>query len=128
MERRQMHRCWARVKTTFEGFHRYPDAPENVAFLRALHRHMFAVTVWIEQFHESRDVEYITFQRWLRAELPAVPFPEHASCEDMAYAIAERISDRLPGRKLRVEVAEDDENGALIEFGGSAETQLHPVP
>ncbi len=30
-----------------EGIHQYPDAPEEVAFLRHPHRHVFHLKVWI---------------------------------------------------------------------------------
>jgi len=43
---------WAKITTQFEGIHKYPNAPDEMAFLRFDHRHIFHVTVWIEQFHK----------------------------------------------------------------------------
>jgi len=40
-----------------------------MAFLRFDHRHIFHVTVWIEQFHNERDVEFILFKRFIEAAL-----------------------------------------------------------
>ena len=107
---------WARVRTSFEGYHRYRAAPHEVAFLRALHRHIFVVTVWVEQFNDERDVEYILFKRWLDQQLAAASFPEEASCEWMARYLGELVRQTYPGRRVQVEVAEDGENGALLEF------------
>jgi hypothetical protein len=107
---------WARITTSFEGFHRYAAAPEDVAFLRALHRHVFVVTVWIEQFNDERDVEFIRFKRWLNLQLAKADFAEDASCEHMARWIGVTVLRAYPGRRLRIEVAEDGENGALVEF------------
>ena len=40
-------RRWIRVRTTFEGFHCWPSAPNEVAFLRNVHRHLFLSLIHI---------------------------------------------------------------------------------
>ena len=34
------------ITDKFEGYHKYVDAPEEVAFLRNAHRHLFGVRVY----------------------------------------------------------------------------------
>jgi hypothetical protein len=59
-----------------EGVHYYPGADtdpklatgdwDDVSFLGYLHRHIFKFRVWIEVFHDDRDIEFIQFKRWLQ--------------------------------------------------------------
>lgn len=102
------------IRTQWEGYHCWPDAPEEVKFLRDLHRHLFHITVRIEQFHNERDIEYIMFLRRLRDNLEANPIPETASCETIASVILAWIHLEYPGREASVEVSEDGENGAIV--------------
>ena len=39
-----------------EGIHKYPDAPDEVDFLRYPHRHMFHFKVQIEVYNDDRDI------------------------------------------------------------------------
>lgn len=120
---------WGIVTFQFEHYHRWPDAPEECQFLRNLHRHMFHVEVWVEQFHNERDIEYITFKNWLTNKVVS-PFymcqslpekfgiEETDSCETMAHKIREYIltfQPKLQNRKIKVKVMEDGENGAFLE-------------
>jgi hypothetical protein len=60
-----------------EGIHRYPAAATDpalatgdhydVSFLGYPHRHIFHFRVWIDVWHNDRDVEFIQFKRWLEA-------------------------------------------------------------
>ena len=60
-----------------EGIHRYPGADTDpalatgdeydVSFLASPHRHMFHFRVWIDVWHNDRDIEFIQFKRWLEA-------------------------------------------------------------
>ena len=47
-----------------EGIHKYPDAPDEVDFLRYPHRHIFHFKVQIEVFNDDRDIEFFIFKRW----------------------------------------------------------------
>jgi len=107
---------WAKITTQFEGMHKYPNAPEEVAFLRSDHRHILHVTVWIEQFHNERDVEFIMFKRFVEATIKDSQFPASASCETMSDFLAEKIIKMYANRKLKIEITEDGENGAFIEY------------
>jgi hypothetical protein len=107
-----------------EGIHKYPAALEDpnladVQFLGYPHRHMFHFRVWIDVFHNDRDLEFIQFKRWcesLYSGQGSVLSLDHKSCEMMADDLYIQIAGRYPGRVVHIEVAEDGENGALIRY------------
>lgn len=110
-----------------EGIHKYPAAltdPKlatgdkyDVSFLGYPHRHMFHFRVEIEVFHDDRDIEFIQFKRWLE-ELygDGILELDYKSCEMIAEELAETINARYPGRKMKITVSEDNENGATLTF------------
>ena len=107
-----------------EGIHKYPAAltdPQlaDVQFLGYPHRHMFHFRVWIDVFHNDRDLEFIQFKRWcesLYSGHGAVLSLDHKSCEMIADDLYIQIASRYPGRVVHIEVSEDGENGALIRY------------
>ena len=109
-----MNYIW--VTTSFEGFHYYKDAPEEVAFLRNLHRHIFHVKVFIEVFHNDRDIEFILFKRFVNKLINELVLDNNKSCEMIADELAGHIKDKYPGRRLIIEVSEDNENGVRKEY------------
>ena len=116
---RQIWVTWQR-----EGIHKYPAAltdPQlaDVQFLGYPHRHMFHFRVWIDVFHNDRDLEFIQFKRWcesLYSSDNSVLSLDHKSCEMIADDLYIQIASRYPGRVVHIEVAEDGENGALIKY------------
>jgi hypothetical protein len=121
---RQIWITWQR-----EGIHKYPAAATDpalatgdeydVSFLASPHRHMFHFRVWIDVFHNDRDVEFIQFKRWcesLYSGHGAVLSLDYKSCEMMADDLYIQIASRYPGRVVHIEVSEDGENGALIKY------------
>jgi len=108
----------AKITTRFEGYHCWAQAPEMVSFLRNKHRHIFHVTVLIEQEHDDRDIEYI-MTKWdldnlikkMKTDLKTY-VEGTASCEMMAEYIYDNITI---GRNVEVEVLEDGENGAIVK-------------
>jgi hypothetical protein len=126
---RIMQRIDRKIWVTFqkEGIHRYPIASTDpklatgdeydVSFLGSPHRHIFHFRVWIEVFHDDRDIEFIQFKRWLEnlynnniLEL------DYKSCEMISDDLYLKIADRYPGRSVWIEVSEDGENGCLIKY------------
>jgi tRNA isopentenyl-2-thiomethyl-A-37 hydroxylase MiaE len=80
---------------------------------------MFHFRVWIDVFHNDRDLEFIQFKRWcesLYSGHGAVLSLDHKSCEMMADDLYIQIASRYPGRVVHIEVSEDGENGALIRY------------
>jgi hypothetical protein len=112
-----------------EGIHKYPAAATDpalatgdeydVSFLGYPHRHIFHFRVWIDVFHNDRDVEFIQFKRWLEKLYHSdqgVLSLDYKSCEMIADDLYLQIADRYPGRAVWIEVAEDGENGCLIKY------------
>jgi len=117
--KRQIWVTWQR-----EGIHKYPaaltdPALADVQFLGYPHRHMFHFRVWIDVFHNDRDLEFIQFKRWCESLYNSdnsVLSLDHKSCEMIADDLYIQIAGRYPGRVVHIEVAEDGENGALIKY------------
>lgn len=112
-----------------EGIHKYPAAltdpalatgdQYDVSFLGYPHRHIFHFRVWIDVFHNDRDVEFIQFKRWLEnlySSNQGVLSLDYKSCEMIADDLYVQIADRYPERSVWIEVSEDGENGALIKY------------
>jgi hypothetical protein len=55
------------VTWQFEGLHCWPSAPDEVAFLRSPHRHIFHCRARLEVFHQDREVEFILLKRNLES-------------------------------------------------------------
>jgi len=110
-----------------EGIHRYPDAATNpllatgdeydVSFLAVPHRHIFHFRVWIDVFHNDRDIEFIQFKRWLENLYSTGTLKlDYKSCEMIADDIYIKIAARYPNRNVVIEVSEDGENGCSISY------------
>ena len=100
-----------------EGTHNWPGCPfEEVAYLRDPHRHMFHVKAYKEVFHDDRDVEFIMLKHEITTYLHQMYFDpmKHLlvfgsqSCEMIGNELLERFE------LSRVEVSEDNENGAIV--------------
>ena len=120
-----MRSIW--VTFTKEGIHKYPAAltdpnlatgdEYDVSFLGYPHRHTFHFKVWIEVFHDDRDIEFIQFKRWLeKLYSEAVLQLDYKSCEMIADDLAKVINERYPERWVKISVAEDNENGCEMEW------------
>lgn len=100
-----------------EAIHRYPAAEtdpalKDVAFLAFPHRHILHFKVYIEVFHNDRDVEFILFKRWLESlYVDKILDLDYKSMEMIADDLAEVIADKYPNRTITIEVSEDGENG-----------------
>ena len=88
-----------------EGIHKYPDAPDEVDFLRYPHRHIFKFKVQIEVYNDDRDIEFFIFKRWLESlYADDILQLDYKSCEMMADDLAKQIKDKYPGRRLSIDV------------------------
>ena len=121
-----------------EGIHKYPaalDDPklatggwDDVSFLGYPHRHMFHFRVWIEVYHDDREIEFIQFKRWLQRLYDMAPDGseghsdtgvlelDYKSCEMISDELFEKIAERYPERSVHIEVSEDGENGCFIKY------------
>ena len=135
---RVMHVAKRQIWVTFqkEGIHRYPAAETDpqlatgdeydVSFLAYPHRHIFHFRVWIDVFHNDRDIEFVQFKRWLEnlyAGNVSTLTLDYKSCEMIADDLYMQIATRYPGRAVTIEVSEDGENGCTIEYNLSRPLQ-----
>lgn len=103
------------ITTQFEGFHEYLNPPEEVSFLRNKHRHLFKIKVWVEVFHNDREVEFITFKKHINYITQNTKL-NNLSCEMISDEINKQIKTLYPNRKILIEVSEDGENGSYNEY------------
>jgi len=103
------------ITTQFEGIHKYPEAPEDVDFLKNAHRHIFHLKIWIEVFHNDRDIEFILFKRFINSLIKENYF-NFKSCEMISDDLYKNISKNYPDRNIMIEVSEDGENGSYKEY------------
>lgn len=109
-----------------EGLHQYPAALkspelESVHWLGFVHRHIFHFRVEIQVFDNDREIEFIMFKRELEGlfdkqtsnKAPALEL-NNKSCEMIAVDLIDWIAAKYPRRAIKVEVAEDGENGATV--------------
>jgi len=126
---KQANKASKMIWVTFrkEGIHMYPGADtdpklatgdwDDVSFLGVPHRHIFHFKVWIEVFHDDRDIEFIQFKRWLqRLYDNSVLELDHKSCEMISNDLFLQIAQRYPGRNIWIDVSEDGENGSFIKY------------
>jgi len=110
-----------------EGIHCYPAAATDpklasgdefdVSFLASPHRHIFHFRVYLEVFHDDRDVEFIQFKRWLEKLYSTGTLElDHKSCEMIADELYAKISAQFTNRSVWIEVSEDGENGCLRQY------------
>ena len=110
-----------------EGIHKYPAALDDpnlatgdeydVSFLGYPHRHIFHFKVGITVTHNDRDIEFIQFKRWMEKLYAEKTLElDYKSCEMMADDLWHQITDKYPGREVHIDVSEDGENGAHIEY------------
>jgi hypothetical protein len=128
---RIMDKAQRQIWVTFrrEGIHCYPAAATDpqlatgdqydVSFLASPHRHIFHFRVYIDVFHNDRDIEFIQFKRWLEQLYlgdQSVLQLDYKSCEMIADDLYIQIAARYPNRAVTIEVSEDGENGCSIDY------------
>ena len=128
---RIMNKALRMIWVTFqkEGIHCYPAAASDpqlatgdqydVSFLASPHRHIFHFRVYIDVYHNDRDIEFIQFKRWLEglySREQNILQLDYKSCEMIADDLYVQISARYPDRCVIIEVSEDGENGCSITY------------
>lgn len=105
------------VKFTKPGIHCYPNAPEEVSYLRSPHRHLFHFKVGITVFHDDREIEFHMFLNWIQSLYSnSVLELDFKSCEMIARELISQIQTKYDctNREISVEVSEDNECGAVV--------------
>ena len=109
-------------KTKFEGTHCFPGAPNEVAYLREEHRHMFGVEVEMDVYHNDREVEFIMLKHFVDKCIHTnltkgaqVAKLGTMSCEQIATILLAELENRYgTTRAITITVDEDGENGAVV--------------
>lgn len=105
------------INAQIEGIHHWPEAFEEVSYLRYPHRHMFHIKMSVQVSHGNREVEIIRLKQrliatlktdWLSTKLGLCDFGR-MSCEDLGGYILSSFPEADT-----VEVLEDGENGAEV--------------
>lgn len=112
------------VRTSFQGIHCWKDAPEQVAFLRYPHRHVFHVAVMCHVTHADRELEFFMVRQEVDSFLVDRFPPYHEKMPDLrqlGQSSCETVADdirlyllALYKRNFSVSVKEDDENSATV--------------
>lgn len=100
---------WATL--SFSALHQWEVAPDEVEFLRHPHRHVFHVHIsWVVN-HDDRDIEFITKKRIVESYVM-----QKFGNKDLGNMSCEMIARDLLTTfgAAKVEVSEDDENGASL--------------
>ena len=127
--RRIMNTAKRMIWVTFrkEGIHKYPAALDDpklatgdeydVSFLGYPHRHIFHFKVGITVIHNDRDIEFIQFKRWMEKLYNEGTLNlDYKSCEMMSDDLYNQIRQKYPHREVHIDIGEDGENGAHIEY------------
>jgi hypothetical protein len=105
---------YAVIRYQVEGFHRWPQAPLERAYLQDRHRHVFHIEVKVQTFHDDREIEFHDLLAWAKATFPGGELGV-MSCEVIARFLINSIALRFGGhRRAIVKVFEDGENGAEL--------------
>ncbi len=99
------------------GFHRWPQAPDSVKYLRDVHRHEFYIKVTSSVAHNNRDVEFITLREAVDSMFSggsSIHNFGEKSCEMIAEDIISFVEADGTYKIYSVEVSEDGENGAIV--------------
>lgn len=110
-----------------EGYHCFPEAATDpllatkdeydVSHLSLRHMHYFFIKVWIEVTHLNRQIEFIQLRRWLNNLYGnGVLDLNSKSCEMIAEDLYLQLANKYPDCDIRIDVSEDNINGAFIEF------------
>ena len=115
-----MTNTYIKIRTQFEGFHRYPDAGEvdkRIEFLESVHRHMFKVEVKIGVGHLDRELEFFLV-KWALQEFIREGDHNFKSCEMIAKEILldHLIPEYGDKRYYEIVVSEDGESDGIVEY------------
>jgi hypothetical protein len=97
------------------GLHRWPEAPDEVGFLRSKHRHIFCIRCFFEVNHTDRERELYITQDMIEKYL-CDKYPRSEHCIDFGEMSCEMIAVDLVNSLgcTCCEVLEDGKGGALV--------------
>lgn len=111
------------IQTQKEGYHYWKNAPEEVSFLRYVHRHMFHIKIAISVIENDRELEFFLFKKdvvaiinyiWKIKKLENSTIGAPLSCEHIGTEIKSKLYELYPDRYILIEISEDNENGVIL--------------
>jgi hypothetical protein len=110
------------VKHLVEGVHHWPDAPDEVSFLRDKHRHVFHTIAHVSTISD-REVEFFLLKKDVQLFFEesfsfALGLITHydfgsSSCESLASRLFQYLKEK-GYNVIKTEIWEDGENGAIV--------------
>jgi len=115
-----MIQTYIKIRTEFEGFHKYPNAGSidpRIKFLEDEHRHIFKVEVMISVTHLDRELEFFLV-KWALQDFIKAGDQNHRSCEMIATDILQNhlIPNYGDNRQYQIVVSEDGENDGIVAY------------
>jgi len=108
-----------KVRTSFEGFHKYPNAGQidpRIQFLEHEHRHIFNVEVKLSVDHLDRELEFFLV-KWMLQDFIRAGNQDNKSCEMIADDILEKhLLPTYGERYYEIVVSEDGESDGIVEY------------
>lgn len=114
---KDMTQTFVYVTDVMEFIHQYKNAPDEVAYLRNLHRHLAHIKVQVEVFDDDREIEFIMLKHQVKDFMFRVQHETNCSCEQFAKMLLSFIQDRYgKDRDIMITVNEDNENGCEVIY------------
>ena len=115
-----MIQTYIKIRTEFEGFHKYPNAGSidpRIKFLEDEHRHIFKVEVMISVTHLDRELEFFLV-KWALQDFIKAGDQNHRSCEMIATDILQNhlIPNYGDNRQYQIVVSEDGESDGIVAY------------
>jgi len=115
-----MIQTYIKIRTEFEGFHKYPNAGSidpRIKFLEDEHRHIFKVEVMISVTHLDRELEFFLV-KWALQDFIKAGDQNHRSCEMIATDILQNhlIPNYGDNRQYQIVVSEDGESDGIVVY------------
>lgn len=107
---------WVYCTFQREKLHKWKGAKKlpEVSYLANLHRHQFQFKVSVQVYTDDREIEFIMLKHKVERLVDSWGTTV-GSCEMMAEDIVAFLEKAYGGKKFRVQVSEDGENGAEVE-------------
>lgn len=113
---------WIYVTFQRAGFHRYIAAATDplladVQYLGHQHRHLFKFKVWVQVFHNDRELEFHQVLNYCESLFESRTIDiDYKSVEMLADDLYLRLAEKYPNRSMKIDVSEDGECGCCIEY------------
>jgi len=103
------------IQFKIEGFHKYPNAPQDVSFLSNIHRHVFSVKCFFAVAKLTREREIFICREQVKNRL-IEKYGEPCMFNDCEMVATEILKYWQQNGMVACEVWEENTGGARIEL------------